>query len=418
MLLQRSRNGDLASAAAGRRIRLREAVDEIEPARLSPRALRGVALIALALVGMTIGVAAYLRANAPQVYSGPPPPPTSLPIPISMDWRTAAQGWVVVHDAGGPESVVFRTGNAGSRWERQLSINGPAFVSFTDASHGVLRANAAQAAGAQLLRTDDGGAHWSPVVLPALDRGTAATPFFVDRSRGWLLTSQLTAAGQQSVVYGTDDGGRTWRPLSSPGPLVDPADLLGDLAFAPGGAGWVLGSGAAGDPVLFGTRDAGQTWVAQRLPMGANGPQPTDRVDVSRPVVATDGRGVLAVYDRSQGQGWLYGTADGGATWADPQPLPKTSGSRPPAFLDALTGWTSDPTAGWRTGDGGRTWRPTAGLPGGWQFSAVVPVSGSQAWASAALPGPNGSLGPVRWGLFRTTDGGAHWTRVALPSLG
>src|SRR5262249_39359340 len=97
-------------------------MDDIEPAALSPRALRAIARIAVARVGVAVGVAAYLRARAPQPYSGPPPPPTSQPIPVSMDWRTGAQGWVVVHDAGGPESVLFRTSSAGARWERQFSI--------------------------------------------------------------------------------------------------------------------------------------------------------------------------------------------------------------------------------------------------------------------------------------------------------
>src|SRR5262249_37341491 len=118
------------------------------------------------------------------------------------------------------------------------------------------------------------------------------------------------------------------------------------------------------------------------------------------------------------GQGWVYGTSDGGASWTEPRPLPRSSGSRPPAFLDAGTGWTSEPTAAWVTVDGGRTWRRTAGLSGGWELSAVVPVRAREAWASAALPGQPGSLGPVRWGLFRTRDGGLHWTRVALPDLG
>src|SRR5215469_8632115 len=201
-------------------------MEEIEPAGLSPRAIRGIALIALALVGMAVGVTAYLRSTATPTFSGSPPPPTSQPIPVSMDWRTAAEGWVVIHDAGGPESVLFRTTSGGGRWERQFAINGPAFVSFTDATHGILRANAAQAAGAQLLRTDDGGAHWRPVILPPLGQGTAATPFSAD--------------GQRSVVFGTSDGGQTWLQLGAPGPLTTATDLLGDLAFVPGGAGWVF----------------------------------------------------------------------------------------------------------------------------------------------------------------------------------
>jgi photosystem II stability/assembly factor-like uncharacterized protein len=393
-------------------------MEEVEPAGLSPRAMRGIALIALALIGMAVGVTMYLRSTAPATYSGPPPPATSLPIPVNMDWRTAAEGWVVVHDAGGPESVLFRTTSGGARWERQFAINGPAFVSFTDASHGTLRANAAQAAGAQLLRTDDGGRHWGPVILPSLGQGTAATPFFLNGGRGWLLASQFSTAGQRSVVFGTDDGGQTWLQLGEPGPLTAATDLLGDLAFAPGGAGWVFGTATASGPVLFATRDGGVTWAPQTLPLGAVGPRPTDRLDVSRPVLGGGGQGVLPVYDRDGGQGWVYATGDGGASWGDPRALPKTSGSRPPSFVDAATGWTSDTAVAWVTADGGRTWRPTAGLPRGWQFSTLVGVSASQAWATAALPGRTGPLGPVGWALFRTTDGGLHWTRVAMPSLG
>src|SRR5262249_34685079 len=132
-------------------------------------------------------------------------------------------------------------------------------------------------------------------------------------------------------------------------------------------------------------------------------------------------------YDRDGSRGWLYVSGDGGASWADPRPLPQATGSRVPAFVDAGTGWTCDPSTAWLTVDGGMTWRPTARLPGGGPVSAIDPVSASDAvsasepWASAALDGTNGTngtLGPVRWGLFRTTDAGIHWARVAMPSLG
>jgi photosystem II stability/assembly factor-like uncharacterized protein len=394
-------------------------MDETEPAGLSPRAVRGMALIALGLVVMAVGVTAYLRASAPHPYTGPPPPPTSQPIPVSMDWRTAAQGWVVVHDAGGPESVLFRTTSGGARWERQLSINGPAFVRFTDTGHGILRANAAQAAGAQLLRTDDGGVHWRPVILPPLDPGTGSTPFFVDRDRGWLLTLRYSAtAGQQAVLFGTANGGQRWVPLSTSGLAPTAGDVLSDLAFASASTGWVFGTGQARDAILFETRDGGATWAPAPLPTGAVGPRPTDRVDVGPPMVAPDGRGVLPVYDRDGAQGWLYASGDGGASWADPRPLPATSGSRSPAFVDAATGWTCDPSAAWLTSDGGRTWRPAAGLPNGWQLSTITAVSASEAWATAAQTGRDGPLGPVHWALFRTADAGAHWTRATMPSLG
>jgi len=392
-------------------------MDEVEPAGLSPRARRGIALIAVALVGMAAGVAAYLWSTAPHPYSGPPPPPTSQPIPVSMDWRSGAVGWIVVHDAGGPESVVFRTTDAGARWERQLAIGGPAFVRFTDTRAGTLRANAAQAAGAQLLRTEDGGLHWRPVILPALGAGTASTPYFLDRDRGWLLTQRYATGGPQSVVFATDDGGQSWRPLAASGPVPASGDVLADLAFTSPAIGWLFGVAEAGAAPLLVTRDGGATWAPETLAGGDTGPRPTDRVDVGAPTIGPGRAGVLPVYDRNSGQGWLFATGDGGATWGDPRPLPAASGSRSPAFADAATGWTCAPAAAWRTVDGGRTWRSTAALPGGWQFSAIAAVSATEAWATAAQGGGAGPLGPVRWTLFRTTDAGAHWVRVGMPSL-
>src|SRR5262249_53444489 len=135
------------------------------------------------------------------------------------------------------------------------------------------------------------------------------------------------------------------------------------------------------------------------------------------PSLSADGRGVLPVYDRQGMQVWLYLTTDGGATWADPRPLPWRGSARRPAFLDGLTGWTWDGTSAWLSADRGRGWSPAGGLPSGWQFSEVVPVGAATAWAVAAQDTGRGSLGPTRWALFRTTDAGQHWTRVPLPSL-
>src|SRR5215472_12193470 len=152
-------------------------MDEVDASGLSPRARRGIALMAVAIVGLAAGVLVFLRSATPHPYSGPPPPATSLAIPISMDWHAGARGWLVVHDGGGPESVLFRTDDGGSRWTRLLSIGGPAFVRFTDARHGTLRTDPSQASGAGLLRSDDGGAAWRPVVPPPVVPGSATVPF-------------------------------------------------------------------------------------------------------------------------------------------------------------------------------------------------------------------------------------------------
>jgi photosystem II stability/assembly factor-like uncharacterized protein len=387
-------------------------MDEVEPAGLSPRGRRGIALIALALMGMAAGVAVYLWSTMPHPYSGPPPPATSQPIPVSMDWHSGAEGWIVVHDAGGPESILFRTTDGGGRWQREFEINGPAFVRFTDSSHGTIRANAAQAAGARVLRTDDAGAHWRPVLLPQLLPGATASQYFLDRDRGWLIATESAGGATRTRLFATEDGGQTWHSLSE-----IQGGVAGDLLFVSATTGWLFGRGGDGVSVLFMTRDGGRSWIRQDLPVGSIGPVSSDLLDIAAPSVSADGTGVLPVYDRQGMQVWMYATRDGGVTWGEPRPLPWRGNARRPAFLDGRTGWTWDGTSAWLSGDGGRSWNQVGGLPGGWQFSEVVPVGAATAWAVAAQDTGRGSLGPTRWALFRTTDAGQHWTRVPMPSL-
>ena len=382
---------------------------ERPPARLrdSPRARRAVALIALALAGLAGAAGLYLWSNAPHPYQGPPPPATSRPIPVSMAWRSAALGWIIVHDSGSPASVLFRTVDGGAHWQRQLSVDGPASVRFSDPRHGTVQVSAVRAAGISVLRTDDGGAHWRPVGQPRLEPGTALGSLVLEGDAGWALA--------RTALYRTDDGGAHWQRLEGPW-AADGDDLL-DAAAGPGGAAWLTGGALAGRAALFVTRDAGEDWSRQTLPAGPPGPAPADHLEIRAPAVSADGRGVLPAYDRDTDQTWVYASEDAGVTWRGPVPLPGGGGPRRPAFVDGGAGWTWGLDAAWSTEDGGRTWRQAAAPAGGWRFGAVAPVSGTVAWADAVRAGGQPARGPAPWGLFRTSDAGLHWTRTALPDL-
>ena len=371
--------------------------------RGSPRARRAVVLIAAALVAMAAGAGVYLWSNAPHPYQGPPPPATSRPIPVSMDWRSAAQGWIIVHDSGSPASFLFRTVDGGAHWQRQLSVNGPASVRFTDARHGIVLVSALRAAGLSVLRTDDGGAHWRPLTPPDLEPGGALDAVVADGDGSWALS--------HSSLYRTAGGSAHWQRL--PGPWAGDDDLL-DLVVRPGGGAWLTGAAVAIHAALFASRDGGATWARQALPPTSPGPALADRLEIRAPAISAEGRGVLPVYDRDLDQTWLYASADAGGTWRDPLPLPGGGGARWPAFVDGGAGWTWSLAAAWSTEDGGRTWRATAAPEGGWQFGTVAPVSGAVAWADAVQVGGQ----PATWGLFRTSDAGLHWTRTPLPDLG
>ncbi|HXM56394.1 MAG TPA: hypothetical protein VOB72_13455 [Candidatus Dormibacteraeota bacterium] len=369
--------------------------------RGSPRARRAIALIAVSLCVLAAGVGLYLWSNAPHPYSGPPPPATSRPIPVSMDWRSASMGWVIVHDSGSPASFLFRTLDGGVHWERQLSVDGPASVRFSDARHGIVQVGAVRAAGVTALRTDDGGAHWRPVAQPDVEPGTVISVLQLAGDSGWALS--------RTAPYRTDDAGAHWERVL--GPWAVAGDDLLDVSFAAGGTAWLAGA------ALFMTRDNGEAWTRESLPVARPGPAAADRLEIRAPTVSSDGRGVLPVYDRDADQTWLFVSADGGATWRDPVPLAGGGGSRRPAFVDGSAGWTAGPDAAWSTTDGGRTWRPAAALDAGWQFESVTPVSAAMAWVNAVQVRDQSVGGPASWGLFRTSDAGQHWTRVALPDL-
>ena len=101
---------------------------------------------------------------------------------------------------------------------------------------------------------------------------TVLSASFVSASAGWLLATPC--AGQVRtcrtvVMRQTADGGRTWFAVPAPdAPPADifqgspPANAVGAIVFAGGGAGWAFG------PALWQTRDGGATWRKISVPGG------------------------------------------------------------------------------------------------------------------------------------------------------
>ena len=239
-----------------------------------------------------------------------------------------------------------------------------------------------------------------------------------DRSRravGWIGVAALgvLVAG---VVY--------LRPSLAPPAAASPPAVRLPLAPA-----WRLGS------VTFGDVDHGLVWFYR---MNLPGPSPTTRTFLTSDggrtwrLVAGDRSGfvVAGFVDRrtvvmqTATSGSPQNTRlsdDGGRTWRrliDPRRL---AGPGLPAFLDAQHGlWlerqqsadprTPSPITLWRTTDGGRSWQrlaasglPQTGFPGQWVF--VDPLRGGVIFTF-----PDGSS---FW--LATTDGGDSWQVVRGP---
>ena len=97
-----------------------------------------------------------------------------------------------------------------------------------------------------ILRTTDGGLHWTPQ-----DAGTTADLFGVaatDETTAWIV-------GQDGIVLRTRDGGVTWRVQAS-----GSTDTLFAVAARSRRLAWIVGDRGT----VLRTRDGGRTWAKQR----------------------------------------------------------------------------------------------------------------------------------------------------------
>jgi photosystem II stability/assembly factor-like uncharacterized protein len=280
----------------------------------------------------------------------------------------------------------------------------------------------------QLLRTTDGGLHWSDVTPPT-PPGPSLPPvdlFPSSAAEAWSVRS-LVAGGpgaSQSAVSHTRDGGRTWHTITLP------VFAVAQITFADAEHGWMLADLDTADGEqgvdIFRTTDGGTTWAQVARAADRTGALPVQGRKTGLTFHdATTGwaTGAGAVGVAASGTPWCFRTQDGGATWhLVPLPLPASlaqypwfyvTGVLPPAFfssqLGALPVVVGSRAAGgevlsvvYVTRDGGATWSPTAPVE-------TIPRTASwldmSHWWIAADADAGG-------GLFGTADGGAHWAAL------
>lgn len=174
----------------------------------------------------------------------------------NASFATADLGWALTNGPGGTLGVA-RTSDGGMSWDRlRKPCRGRApsasSVSRTTADHGWVVCIGEGAAGSALQaiwETADGGSTWQRrsrrfTIAP---RGYQ----FLDDGRGWRwhdVTSQL---------FGTADGGRTWRDL---GAIVSREVHVDDVWFVSNGNGFAIVDLPRGSLRLVSTPDGGRTW--------------------------------------------------------------------------------------------------------------------------------------------------------------
>ncbi len=237
--------------------------------------------------------------------------------------------------------------------------------------------------------------------------GAASELYTVDLAGGHIA---FVGKGQQVSVLGTLAAGAGEEVLSSPTPAASAGmPPLLSLHMVDDRVGWATATG----PLLLHTTDGGRHW-ADVTPPGSGGVFSPVFLDAKRAWAATSREGNPVVT--------LCRTADGGRTWQTntfAQAFSSTVMGLDLAAADLTSGWlvviplhgmNSSPAALFRTGDGGAHWTQVASthdtLPYGGGIRCTDSTTG---W----LSGVTENTQPLS--LSVTRDGGQSWQAVQLP---
>jgi len=194
--------------------------------------------------------------------------PTNAPGRRDPGYRTddvffvdANTGWAVNADGN-----VIKTADGGDSWAEQAHFDDAYLrsVGFADKKTGWVGTLTETL---RLLHTNDGGASWQSVNLPAGAPPAICGICVVDANT--VYASGTNFPDQPAAVIKTTDGGATWTAID----MSSRAAILVDIFFKNANEGWVVGgvdnvgrpmAGRVRDdvkPAVFHTTDGGATWT-------------------------------------------------------------------------------------------------------------------------------------------------------------
>jgi photosystem II stability/assembly factor-like uncharacterized protein len=249
--------------------RLRAALaEEVARPRRRPQqlawqpALRPLAAAAAALLIVAVAAAAFLwhSTTVSPAGSGHVTVPNRPVAVYSSAFVSASTGWVVAAPAPGSDPAVYFTRDGGGHWTRQVSMGKDEVATYTrafDDRHLVLVVAGPNQA--RLVVTEDGGAHFRLSDLPSVAPHSAVS--FLTPARGWTVIS--------GDVYATNDGGVSWRQVSTAGVAngFDGQEEANSswIEFVDATTGFLGMNVFQGLPRLHVTHDGGQTWTAASI---------------------------------------------------------------------------------------------------------------------------------------------------------
>jgi len=332
---------------------------------------------------------------------------------ISLQMIDLTTGWAL------SEHAVLRTTDGGLQWKNvtppNTRLTRESSADFLTASLAWVTTPQMNGTTTQILRTTDGGQTWQQSTIQATFLKQIT---FIDSQHGWILSGWGATGGAAEAVgvFGTGDGGKTWRNVSSALPASTDTPPPGHLPF--GGrksgihflntsTGWITGTVLANDLAwLYVSQDGGSTWHQQSLPLPSG--VPSAQLSLLSPTFfsATDGILPALFSDLITGRGIatdIYVTHDGGTTWKSTMPLPAAFGTID--FVDMQHGWVTDGMVLYSTSDGGQHWTK---LSPGANFKQVADLSFVSSTTGWAIGGQSNTSSF----LLKTADGGKMWTPI------
>jgi photosystem II stability/assembly factor-like uncharacterized protein len=255
-----------------------------------------------------------------------------------------------------------------------------------------------------IYRTVDGGASWTDLVDQPGTYFRAIV--FVDEQRGFagnIGPGYFPGVTDPTPLYGTEDGGETWEPVSIAGP-----EIGGICNFHKIDDQHLVGVGRVGGPAfLIKTSDAGATWTSLDL-----------NAEIAMLIDArftTPDRGIIVGNDSlsPSSHTLILSTEDGGQTWTERYKSGQGGElawkiSFPSPEVGYVSVLRQAPGAVvLKTIDGGESWERLPLSVEAYAAKGIGFITDEIGWVGGEGPGK-----PV----YRTSDGGLTWE--ADPSLG
>lgn len=305
----------------------------------------------------------------------------TLPVSTTASFRAVSATTGRVVWIGGSGGTFLRSTDGGDTWTRG-TVAGAERCDFRDvqaidAQTAVLMsAGPAEQGQARIYRTTNGGQSWT------LSYQTRQPGVFFDGLSFWNARQGIAfsdpIAGHY-VLIRTDDGGRTWQPIS---PAQPPAVYTGEAAFAASGSSIVtqgsrnvwIGSGGMGGGRVFRSTDGGRSWAVSETGLSADS---SSGVFGLHFFTATAGIAVGGDYKNITRPGSNVAlTRDGGKTWSLTKPA-VSQGLKEGAWRLPTGRWLLvGPSGTSLSADEGKTWQALDQEP----FHAVSCV-GNTCWA-------------------------------------